>query len=34
MEAALSAQVLREAPPESREALRAALLKRMLLTQI
>ncbi|MCI8360911.1 MAG: CtsR family transcriptional regulator [Clostridiales bacterium] len=34
MEAALSAPVLREAPAESRQSLRAALLKRMLLTQI
>ena len=34
MEAALSAAVLREAPAESRERLRASLLKHMLLTQI
>ena len=34
MEAALSAAVLRAAPAESRERLRASLLKHMLLTQI
>lgn len=34
MEAALSAAVLREVPAEARDGLRAALLKRMLLTQI